>query len=152
MKYLHIKYWGGLMSRIRYNTKEVSLLARLMRAEALGEGKQGMLLVGNVGVNRVCAKCGVFKKITTIQQMIYQKPSGFSAVESKLFYGPAGKVEKDLAKKVIKFWRAKPAYRALFFKNPGKNKPCPKNFWGPLAGKYKQHCFYNPSNPKKCGI
>ena len=39
--------------RIAYNDKEVDLLARLIRSEALGEGQEGMLLVGNVAVNRV---------------------------------------------------------------------------------------------------
>ena len=40
---------------VNYNTKELDLMARLMRAEALGEGNLGMLMVGNVGVNRVLA-------------------------------------------------------------------------------------------------
>ena len=38
---------------VKYTEKELDLLARLMRAEALGEGNLGMLMVGNVGVNRV---------------------------------------------------------------------------------------------------
>ena len=42
-----------MSSRIAYNSKEVELLARLIKAEALGEGQEGMLLVGNVVVNRV---------------------------------------------------------------------------------------------------
>ena len=33
------------------------MLARLMRAEAEGEGELGMLMVGNVGVNRVRGDC-----------------------------------------------------------------------------------------------
>ena len=37
------------MAVIPYNEKEVKLLARLMRAEAEGEGQLGMLMVGNVG-------------------------------------------------------------------------------------------------------
>ena len=37
---------------IEYNTKEKDLLARIMRAEALNEGDLGMLMVGNVVVNR----------------------------------------------------------------------------------------------------
>ena len=37
---------------VKYTDKELELLARLMRAEALGEGSLGMLMVGNVGVNR----------------------------------------------------------------------------------------------------
>ena len=31
-----------------YTTKELDLLARLMRAEAIGDGDLGMLMVGNV--------------------------------------------------------------------------------------------------------
>jgi len=65
------------MSRCKYTTKEVELLARLMRAEALGEGNTGMLLVGNTGINRVVANCNEFKRIRSITQMVYQKPGGF---------------------------------------------------------------------------
>ena len=53
------------MAVIKYNEAEVKLLARLMRAEAEGEGNLGMLMVGNVGVNRVRARCYEFKKITS---------------------------------------------------------------------------------------
>ena len=45
---------------VKYNQKELELLARLMRAEALGEGNLGMLMVGNVGINRVTANCLTF--------------------------------------------------------------------------------------------
>ena len=47
--------------RIIYNDSDVELLARIMKAEALGEGEEGMLMVGNVVVNRVVANCDVFK-------------------------------------------------------------------------------------------
>ena len=46
--------------RILYNDSDVDLLARIMKAEALGEGEEGMLMVGNVVVNRVVANCDVF--------------------------------------------------------------------------------------------
>ena len=49
------------MGVIAYNEEDVKLLARLMRAEAEGEGQQGMLMVGNVGVNRVRGNCLDFK-------------------------------------------------------------------------------------------
>ena len=49
------------MARIKYSTEEVDLLARLIKSEALGEGEQGMLLVGNVVINRVVANCDVFE-------------------------------------------------------------------------------------------
>lgn len=61
---------------VKYNDKELELLARLMRAEAVGEGKLGMLMVGNVGVNRVLADCLTFRNITSLTQMIYQNPGG----------------------------------------------------------------------------
>ena len=44
---------GCAVAVIKYNDAELDLLARLMRAEAEGDGQLGMLLVGNVGVNRV---------------------------------------------------------------------------------------------------
>ena len=40
---------------INYTTKELDMCARLMRAEALAEGDLGMLMVGNVIVNRAIA-------------------------------------------------------------------------------------------------
>ena len=55
---------------IKYNTKELELLARLMRAEATGEGNLGMLMVGNVGINRIIADCLDFKNIRSIPDMI----------------------------------------------------------------------------------
>ena len=45
------------MSIIQHTTKDRDMLARLMRAEAVGEGDLGMLMVGNVVVNRGIANC-----------------------------------------------------------------------------------------------
>ncbi|TKH28366.1 cell wall hydrolase CwlJ, partial [Bacillus cereus] len=59
------------MGVIAYNEEDVKLLARLMRAEAEGEGQQGMLMVGNVGVNRVRGNCLDFRKIRNLRQMVY---------------------------------------------------------------------------------
>ena len=42
---------------INYSKKELDLCARIMRAEALAEGDLGMLMVGNVVVNRTIANC-----------------------------------------------------------------------------------------------
>lgn len=44
-----------------------------MRAEALAEGDLGMLMVGNVVVNRTIANCLDFKDTRTITDVIYQK-------------------------------------------------------------------------------
>ena len=79
------------MAVIKYNEKEVQLLARLMRAEAEGEGEKGMLLVGNVGVNRVLAKCLDFKNINTVTKMVFQRPGGFESTLKSYFYQKARK-------------------------------------------------------------
>lgn len=45
------------MAVIKVNSGDVDLLARLIRAEAEAEGELGMLMVGNVGVNRILSNC-----------------------------------------------------------------------------------------------
>ena len=62
---------------VPYTTKDLDLTARLMRAEAIGEGQLGMLMVGNVIVDRALADCLSFKNITNITQAIYQNPRRF---------------------------------------------------------------------------
>ena len=71
---------------VSYTNKELDLVARLMRAEAIGEGNLGMLMVGNVIVNRAIASCDVFKDIRTLYDVVYQNPGGFVGVNSSLFY------------------------------------------------------------------
>lgn len=60
------------MPRVKYTDADVALMARMMRAEAEGEGKQGMLYVGNVIVNRAKADCLDFRDVRTIRQVIFQ--------------------------------------------------------------------------------
>ncbi len=62
------------MGVVSYNKEDVKLLARLIRAEAEGEGQLGMLMVGNVSVNRVLGNCLDFKKIHSLHQMVFQNP------------------------------------------------------------------------------
>ena len=87
---------------IKYTSKELDLLARLMRAEAIGEGNLGMLMVGNVATNRVIADCLDFKNIKTIYQMIYQTPGGFSGKDSSLFYSNPTTKLKQLAERILR--------------------------------------------------
>ena len=76
-----ILYFGGeKMPRVDYRNSDVDLMARMMRAEAEGEGKQGMLYVGNVIVNRVVADCLDFKDVRTVAR------SHFSSTRRKLFF------------------------------------------------------------------
>ena len=135
--------------RVRYRTADVNILGRIMRAEALGEGVFGMKLVGNVIVNRVVYSCSPFKRITTINQAVMQKGQ-FEGTQIGLFVGNATAQEKKLAMDCIKFWRADPANRALYFQNPGRGKSCKKDWYGVLVGRFKNHCFYDPE--KKCNL
>ncbi len=129
---------------IRYTSKELDLLARIMRAEALAEGNLGMLMVGNVVVNRALANCLTFKNITTITQAIYQ-PNQFVGTKSSLFNGTATTLEKNLAERVLRGEYYYPATNSLWFYAPAKNKSCTSTWYDQkLAGRYKDHCFYKP--------
>lgn len=131
---------------INYTTKELDLVARLMRAEALGEGNLGMLMVGNVIVNRAIASCDVFKDIRSLYDVVYQNPGGFSGVNSSLFYSSSTTLEKNLAKRVIIGEYYHPATHSLWFYAPGTGNNCKSDFYNqPFAGRYKNHCFYQPT-------
>lgn len=131
---------------IKYTNKELDLCARLMRAEALGEGELAMLMVGNVIVNRAIANCLDFKKIRSIRDVIYQKPGGFVGTNSSLFNnGSATNKEKELAKRVLKGETYYPATNALWFYAPKKNENCKGTWFNQKnTGRYKSHCFYAP--------
>ncbi len=138
------------MAVIKSTSKERDLLARLMRAEAVGEGNLGMLMVGNVGVNRVLANCLTFKEITTISDMIYQDPGGFSGKDSPLFFSNPTTTEKNLADRVIKGEYYHPATNALWFYAPKSGQSCQSTWWDQEnTGRYKNHCFYQP-DPGVC--
>ncbi|NLA33870.1 MAG: cell wall hydrolase [Tenericutes bacterium] len=133
------------MSLITYTPKELDLLARLMRAEAIGEGALGMLMVGNVVVNRILANCLTFKDINTVTEAIFQSPGGFVGTTSPLFLNSATTYEKSLAEKVLNGQYFYPATHALWFYAPTEGTAC-VNFWyeQELVGRYKNHCFYRP--------
>lgn len=132
------------MAIINYTTKEKELLARIMRAEALGDGNLAMLMVGNVIINRTIANCLTFKDIRTITEAVYQK-NQFSGINSSLFVGNPKKKELELAGRILRGEYYHPATNALWFYNPGTNKPCPALWYDQRnSGKYKSHCFYIP--------
>ena len=132
---------------VKYNNKELEILARLMRAEAVGEGDLGMLMVGNVGINRVIASCLTFKDIRSITDMVYQNPGGFSGSSSPLFYGNPTEKEKQLATRVIRGEYYYPATNAVWFYAPKTGDSCTSTWWDQaLAGRYKNHCFYKPAS------
>ncbi len=138
------------MAVVKYNEKEIDLLARLMRAEAEGDGQKGMLCVGNVGINRVRANCLDFKNINSITQMVYQSPGGFEATSKGYFYQAAREIDRKLAKRCINGERTSPATRSLWFYNPF-GEDCRAQWWGQWnSGKYKSHCFYSPTESENC--
>lgn len=133
------------MAIIKYTSKERELLARLMRAEALGEGNLGMLLVGNVIINRALANCLTFKNITSIYDVVYQSPGGFSGTNSSLFYSNPTTNELRLADRILRGEYFFPATNALWFYAPKTDESCKSTWWDQdLTGRYKSHCFYKP--------
>ena len=137
---------GDFILIVKYTEKELDLLARLMRAEAIGEGNLGMLMVGNVGINRVIANCLDFKNTRSIKDMVYQSPGGFSSIDSALFQSSSTTAEKNLAKRIIRGEYFHPATNALWFYAPGTGNECrPTWFNQTNSGKYKNHCFYQPA-------
>lgn len=133
------------MPVIKYNEKELDLLARLMRAEAIGEGNLGMLMVGNVIVNRALSNCLTFKNTRSIYDVVYQSPGGFAGIKSELFFSSSTNNEKKLARRVLNGEYYYPATNALWFYAPSGNANCVSLWYDQrLSGRYKNHCFYIP--------
>lgn len=131
------------MAAVAHTEKDVELLARLMRAEAEGDGKLGMLMVGNVGINRVLADCLDFTNIRTIDDMVFQSPGGFEATQKGYFYQRAREVDIELARRVLDQQRFHPATNALWFFQP--EGACPAQWFGQWnSGRFLSHCFFAP--------
>lgn len=136
------------MPAVQFTNNDVSLLARLMRAEAEGDGQLGMLLVGNVGVNRVLGNCLDFDNIRSISQMVFQRPGGFEATQKGYFYQAARSQDKRLARRALNGQRFNPASNALWFFQP--SGACPAQWYNQWnSGRFKAHCFFQPS-PGDC--
>lgn len=134
---------------IKYNTKEKELLARIMRAEAIGEGDLGMLMVGNVVVNRVLADCLTFRNINTLTDAIYQQ-NQFSGINNPLFFSNPTSKELQLTERILKGEYYHPATNSLWFYAPRSNASCQSTWYDQkLSGRYKSHCFYIPE-PSVC--
>lgn len=132
------------MAVVQATEKEVQLLARLIRAEAEGEGDLGILMVGNVGVNRVRGDCLDFGDIRTLEQMVFQRPGGFEATTKGYLFQRARDRDIRLARRVINGERFHPATRSLWFFMPEGDCPAQwYNQWN--TGRFKSHCFFSPS-------
>ncbi|WP_102026381.1 cell wall hydrolase [Salirhabdus sp. Marseille-P4669] len=132
------------MAVIPFTAQDQKLLARLMRAEAEGDGQLGMLMVGNTGVNRVLSDCLDFKSLRTVRDMVFQSPGGFEATQKGYFYQRARSKDLDLALKVLNGRREHPATNSLWFFMPQGS--CPAQWFGQWnTGRFKSHCFYAPT-------
>lgn len=136
-----------MVTRVKHTEKDIDLIARMIHAEAVGEGRLGMLMVGNVIVNRAVVDCLDFKDLRTIRDVIFHVQGGnysFEPVQKgSLFYRPARDVERKLARDVVKSWRQQPSKYALWYFNP--SGVCPPTWYDqPFAGQFKQHCYYEP--------
>jgi len=136
------------MAVVKTRKQDIDMLARLLRAEAETEGEMGMLLVGNVGINRIRGNCSDFKDIRTISQMINQEHA-FEALQHSLYYQNARERERRLAQRAVNGERNWPAKFSLWYFRPGSFEnpgPCPPTWYDqPLAGRWKKHCFYEPT-------
>ena len=138
------------MAIVRYTETELNALARLMRAEAVGDGDLGMLMVGNVVINRTLATCYTSRTTPTINDVIYQTPGGFAGVRSNLFYSAPTIKERELAQRVINGEYYYPATNALWFYAPTANANCTPTWYEQRnTGRYKTHCFDAP-DPGVC--
>ncbi|WP_274652499.1 cell wall hydrolase [Paenibacillus humicola] len=134
------------MAVVKANSSDLKLLARLLRAEAEGEGNLGMLMVGNVGVNRIIGNCLDFRNIRTVPQMVYQSPGGFEATQKGYFYQRARESEIQLARRVVNGERQNPATNALWYFRPASGG-CPAQWYNQRnVGRYKAHCFFAPAS------
>ncbi|MDM8098878.1 cell wall hydrolase [Oceanobacillus oncorhynchi] len=132
------------MAIIAHNEADVDLLARLMRAEAEGDGDLGMLMAGNTGANRVLADCLDFTDIRTISTRLFQSPGGFEATQKGYFYQRTRESEKRLTRRALQGKMQHPASNSLWFFMP--KEPCPDQWYGQWnTGRFKSHCFYAPS-------
>ncbi|MNO91720.1 Cell wall hydrolase CwlJ [compost metagenome] len=135
---------GDSVAVIKTNSEDVRVLARLMRAEAEEDGDLGMLMVGNVGVNRILGNCLDFLNIRTVNDMVYQSPGGFEAPQKSYFYQRAREADIRLAKRAIAGERTWPATNALWFFRPVGD--CPPTWYNQQnTGRFKAHCFFTPT-------
>jgi N-acetylmuramoyl-L-alanine amidase len=140
------------------STRDLRLLAMLMQAEARGEERTGMHMVGTVVRNRLIANCAPdFKGLRSYPQVVLQPIKGrpglyhFEPVQNGELYKmrPSSK-DLRLARDVAR-GRINPRVReALWFLNPSPGRryriPCPPQMPGsPMTRyltSYRNHCFY----------
>lgn len=143
--------------RINYTENDVEELARLMLSEAIGEGAQGMDMVGTVVANRVEADCAPdFSGLRNIRHAIYQTIPGtgiphFEPVLNGTLYTQRPTQEDlDRARRLLEGYREPRARDTLWFFNPSPGQsfrsPCtptmPRSPATQFEFAHRNHCFY----------
>jgi N-acetylmuramoyl-L-alanine amidase len=143
--------------RIKHTSRDVEELARLMLAEAVGEGAQGMNMVGSVVANRVEADCAPdFKGLRNIRHAIYQTvpetgiPHFEPVLNGSLYTQRPNEADLQRARNLLHGDRDPRARMNLWFFNPSPGKkyraPCsptmPRSPMTQFDFSHKNHCFY----------
>lgn len=113
LKYLGITAASASSSSGKYSSNDVTLLAKLIAAEARGEGYTGQVAVGAVVLNRV--KHSSFPD--TVAGVIYQK-GAFSAVNDSNWNTSPNETSRKAAQDCINGWD--PSGGAIYYYNPKK--------------------------------
>ncbi|MEW8987621.1 MAG: cell wall hydrolase [Bacillus sp. (in: firmicutes)] len=143
--------------RIKHNARDVEELARLMLAEAIGEGVQGMNKVGTVVANRVEANCAPdFKNLRNIRHAIYQTIPGTGVphfepvLNGSLYTQRPSDEDLQRARNLLHGHREPRAKMNLWFYNPSPGKKfraacgatMPRSPMTKFDFAFKNHCFY----------
>lgn len=112
LKYLGITS-GSSSSAGKYSSNDITLLAKLIAAEARGESYTGQVAVGAVVLNRV--RHSSFPD--TVSGVIYQK-GAFSAVNDKNWSVAPNETSRKAAQDCINGWD--PSGGAIYYYNPKK--------------------------------
>lgn len=109
---LYLGLSGGSSSKT-YSSSDISLLAKVISAEARGESYEGQVAVGAVVLNRVAHPSFP----DTISGVVYQN-GAFSCVYDSNWYAPVADSAKRAAQDAINGWD--PTGGAIYYYNPAK--------------------------------
>ena len=138
-----ISQGGCAVAVIKYTDAELDLLARLMRAEAEGDGQLGMLLVGNVGVNRVRSDASISMIFEVCRIWFFKVLEASKRRRNRIFIsvlvrwieiwqGALSTANVSLRRTIIMVFHARGDCPAQWY-----------NQWN--TGRFKSHCFFSPT-------
>ena len=110
---LYLGLSSGSQSSSGYSNEDITLLAKVISAEARGESYEGQVAVGAVILNRVAHPSFP----DTISGVIYQN-GAFSCVNDSNWYQPVADSAKRAAQDALNGWD--PSGGAVYYYNPAK--------------------------------